>query len=252
MDDRTAGLVIRALRRRRGWRQRDLADRARVSPSAVSRVERGWFDQSSLRTVRAIFSAVEARLILTPRWHGAELERLLDEDHAVVVLHITRRLEALGWTVVLEVTYSEFGERGSIDVLGLKPSSHAIVVVEVKTDVASAEALGRKLDEKARLAPGIVKARFGWRPTTIGRLIVMPETMRLRRLVARHTVIGRMFPVDAAAARRWLREPAGAFAGLWFLSDSREQTAAQRVDPARRRIRPSRPGSRAQRISDAS
>jgi len=237
VDDRTAGLVIRALRRRRGWRQEDLAARARVSRSQVSRAERGWFEQLTLRSIRSIFVALEARLLIAPRWHGAELERLLDEDHAVVVASVARRLESFGWIAELEVTYSEFGERGSIDVLGLFPAARAAIVIEVKTDVASAEAMGRKLDEKARLAPGIVKARFGWTPTVVGRLIVMPETMRLRRLVQRHDVIGRMFPVDALGARRWLREPRGAFAGLWFLSDSRPRTTSHVAGVARRRIK---------------
>lgn len=174
MDDRTAGLVIRALRRRRGWRQQDLAERAETCRSQVSRAERGWFDQLTLRSVRRIFAALDARLLIAPRWHGAELERLLDEDHSVVVASVARRIESFGWVAELEVTYSEYGERGSIDVLGLLPAARAALVVEVKTDVASTEAMGRKLDEKARLAPGIVKARFGWTPAAVGRLIVIP------------------------------------------------------------------------------
>lgn len=238
MDDRTGGLVIRALRRRRGWRQSDLAARARVSQSTVSRAERGWLEDLTLQTIRALFAPLEARVQLVPRWKGAELERLLDEDHSVVVSDVARRLEALGWSVEIEVTYSEYGERGSIDVLGLRPGERSIVVVEVKTDVASSEAVGRKVDEKARLAPGIVAERHGWTPTSVGRLVVMPESMRLRRLVERHAVIGRMFPVDALAIRRWLRRPAGTLAGLWFLSDTRLETARGARRPTSRRIKP--------------
>ena len=225
MDDRTIGLVIRALRRRRAWRQSDLASRARVSQSTVSRAERGWLEDLSLRTVRRLFESLEARVQLAPRWKGAELERLLDEDHSLVVADVARRLESFGWTVAIEVTYSEFGERGSIDVLGMQAVRRACVVVEVKTDIASTEAVGRKVDEKARLAPGIVMARLGWTPTSVGRLLVMPESMRLRRLVERHQVIARMFPVDGVAIRRWLLRPSGATAGTWFLSNTgREAT----------------------------
>lgn len=171
-----------------------------------------------------MFAALEARVELAPRWRGAQLERLLDEDHGAVVSQVAGRLEALGWEVEFEVTYSEYGERGSIDVLGLRPADRAVVVVEVKTDVASSEGIGRKLDEKARLAPGIVAQRWGWTPASLGRLVVMPDSMRLRRLVERHEVIARMFPVDAVAIRRWLRRPAGAMAGLWFLSVTRPTT----------------------------
>jgi HTH-type transcriptional regulator/antitoxin HipB len=235
VDDRTSGLVIRALRRRRGWSQKELAARTDVSQSTVSRAERGWLEELTLRVIRAIFAALEARVQLTPRWKGAELERLLDEAHAVVVAEVARRLVALGWIVELEVTYSEWGERGSIDVLGLRVADGAIVVVEVKTDVASTEALARKLDEKARLAPGIVSRRWRWEPTVVGRLLVMPDETRLRRLVRHHEVIARMFPVDAVAIRRWLSHPDGAMTGLWFLSDTRPLT--QRRAQADRRPR---------------
>jgi transcriptional regulator with XRE-family HTH domain len=224
VDDRTSGLLLRALRRRRAWRQTDLAARAHVSQSTVSRAERGWLEDLTLRTIRALFGALEARVQLAPRWKGAELERLLDEDHSVVVTEVARRLETLGWTVEIEVTYSEFGERGSIDVLGLRATERSIVVIEVKTDIGSSEAVGRKVDEKARLAPAIVAARHGWRPVSVGRLVVMPDSMRLRRMVERHPIVARMFPVDAIAIRRWLRRPAGTMAGLWFLSDMDRKT----------------------------
>jgi predicted transcriptional regulator len=39
VDDRRVGLVIRALRRRRGWRQVDLAAAASVSQSLIARAE---------------------------------------------------------------------------------------------------------------------------------------------------------------------------------------------------------------------
>jgi transcriptional regulator with XRE-family HTH domain len=237
VDDRTVGLIIRALRRRRGWRQADLAGRASVSQSTVSRAERGRLQNLSLGTIRALFAALEAGVLLAPRWRGAELERLLDEDHSMVVDAVATRLEGLGWTVEAEVTYSEFGERGSIDVLGVRPAARAIVVLEVKTDIASSEALGRKLDEKARLAPRIVNKRLGWRAEHVGRVLVMPETMRLRRLVERHPTIGRMFPGDALAVRRWLRNPVGTVAGMWFLSFSDPRTVGGAHAASRRRIR---------------
>jgi transcriptional regulator with XRE-family HTH domain len=235
-DDRTTGLVIRALRRRRGWSQIALAARAGVSQSTVSRAERGWLEGLTLRVIRALYVSLEARLQLTPRWKGAELERLLDEEHSMVVAAVARRLEAIGWSTQLEVTYSEFGERGSIDILGLRSTDRAVVVIEVKTDVASSEAIGRKVDEKARLAPKIVAQRWGWSPVAVGRLVVMPDTMRLRRLVARHEVIGRMFPVDGIAIRRWLLRPARTMAGLWFISDTRPGTGGSRPSRPRRRI----------------
>jgi hypothetical protein len=98
--------------------------------------------------------------------------------------------------------------------------------------------MGRKVDEKARLAPGIAVARYGWKATSVGRIVVMPDTRRLRRLVERHAVIGRMFPVDAVTVRRWLRMPAGEMAGLWFMSDIARETGRQASMPVARRVRP--------------
>jgi hypothetical protein len=185
----------------------------------ISRVERGHVAELTVQTLRAIFLALDARLGLSPTWRGAELERLLDQDHASTVAMVARRLEEFGWTVALEVTYSEYGERGSIDALGLEPSRRAAIAVEVKTDIASVEAMGRKLDEKARLTPRIVRERFGWTPVVVGRVIALPDTQRLRRIVERQPVIGRMFPASSREVRAWLRNPAGVVAGVWFLSN---------------------------------
>ena len=225
MNDVVVGRVLRALRRRRGWRQIDLAGRAGVSQALVSAVERGHGDATTVRVLRQLFGALEARLEAVVTWRGAALERLLDEDHARLAAATARRLERFGWQTELEVTYSEYGERGSIDVLAIRPAERACLVVEIKTDVPSSEAVGRKVDEKARLAPMIVQARFGWRPEVVGRLVVLPETMRLRRLVAREETLRRLYPTTMSRLRAWLRRPVGAIAGLWFLSDSSAHSA---------------------------
>ncbi|MBA3851671.1 MAG: helix-turn-helix transcriptional regulator, partial [Chloroflexi bacterium] len=54
MDERRLGLVVRALRRRRGWRQLDLGRASGVSQSTVSEIERGYLDSLSLRTIKAV------------------------------------------------------------------------------------------------------------------------------------------------------------------------------------------------------
>jgi transcriptional regulator with XRE-family HTH domain len=236
VNDLVLGRVLRALRRRRGWRQLDLAARSGTSQSHISAIERGAAGASSLRTIKRVFEALEARAEVVVSWRGADLERLLDEDHSQLVARAARRLEGLGWIVDLEVTYSEYGERGSIDVLALRPAERACLVIEVKSAIASSEAIGRKLDEKARLAPRIVERRSVWRPEAVGRIVVLPETMRLRRLIAREETLRRMFPAPTSEIRAWLRRPLGPLAGLWFLSDSSPR--GLRGSP-RVRVRPS-------------
>lgn len=229
MDDVTLGRVVRALRRRRDWRQSDLAAAVGCSQALISRIEAGHLSSTSLDVLRRILGIVEARLTITATWRGAELDRLIDADHAALAALVARRLEQAGWDVFLEVTYGEFGDRGSIDVLGLRPAAAAAIVTEVKTDLPSAEATGRKLDEKARLVPTIVQRRWGWRPTEVGRLLVLPDTGRLRRLVARVEILRRMLPDDVARARSWLRRPDSGLAGIVFLPLITPRNARRRI-----------------------
>ena len=238
------GLVLRALRRQHGWRQSDLAGAAKTSQSTVSRVERGHIGDVTVDRVRRLFGAVDARVQLAPSWRGAALERLLDEEHGQVAGAVADVLVRDGWDVDLEVTYSIFGERGSIDVLATRRDLLAALVVEVKTDLPSGEQLGRKLDEKARLAPSIVSDRLGWRPTVVGRVVVMPELMRLRRAFARMaSSLGRMFPAGGHEVRQWLRAPVGPMSGAWFLSSTRRGTTRRRRGPGQRvRVPASRSG----------
>ena len=219
VDDRAVGLVLRALRRRRRWRQADLAERAGCSQALVSQIERGHVGRSTVDTVRQLFGAVDGRLQLAPRWRGAELDRLLDAEHAVVVGALAGTLERVGWNVLLEVTYSEFGERGSIDVLGLHPESRSAFVGEVKTDVASSEAVARALDAKGRLAATVVRRLEGWRPELVAQVLVFPESPRLRRLLASSPVLARRYPIDSRRVRGWLRQPAGPLQASWFLTN---------------------------------
>ena len=146
MDDRTVGLVLRALRRRRGWTQSHLAARASCSQATVSNVERGHVETVSVQTLRRLFAAVDARVLVEPRWRGAELDRLLDSEHAAIAAATTHRLDAFGWPSLQEVTYAHGPERGSIDVFGANAAKRAVLVCEIKSDIPSAEATGRKLD----------------------------------------------------------------------------------------------------------
>lgn len=79
MDLVRFGLIIRALRRRKGWRQLDLALAAGVSQTLISLIERGHADQVLLAIVLAVGSALDARMAIDVRWRGGELDRLLDQ-----------------------------------------------------------------------------------------------------------------------------------------------------------------------------
>jgi hypothetical protein len=152
-------------------------------------------------------------------WRAGDLDRLLDEDSAVVVAAVVRDLRRAGWLVETEVTYARYGERGSYDVLAFHPAIGVVLVVEVKTDFPSAEATLRKLDEKTRLAPAVARERFGWRVRAVSRLLVMPDQRTLRRRVERHReLLDGSLPDRSVAVRQWIQRPAGTISGLWFLS----------------------------------
>jgi transcriptional regulator with XRE-family HTH domain len=230
------GRIARTLRRRRGWRQRDLAIRSNVSQQTVSLIERGLSRDASLTKIERVLGALEAEVDLVVRWRGGELDRVLDEGHAVLVGQVAAELASAGWLVEIELTYSRFGERGSIDVIAFHADRSALLVVEVKTEVASVEATVRKHDEKARLARTVVLERLGWSVRSTSRLLVLPAASTPRRHVARHAaVFDRAYPLRGANLRAWLREPSGPISGLLFAS-STNGVGVGRALTSRRRI----------------
>jgi transcriptional regulator with XRE-family HTH domain len=222
VDDIRIGLVCRALRRRAGWRQADLAKRAGVSQDQISRIERGLLGGIPYHTVRNVFAALGARFDGVVAWRGGEIDRLLDERHASLVGQAAAVYRANGWEAIPEVTFQRYGDRGSIDLLGLHPPTRSASINEMKSDILSVEETHRRHDVKVRLAASIVEERFGWRPKAIGRILVVPEETRIRRAVGRHAaVFGAVYPASSREVRSWIRQPSGSLAGIWFLSPTR-------------------------------
>jgi transcriptional regulator with XRE-family HTH domain len=223
------GLSVRALRRRRGWTQDQLAGRARVSRSAVSRIERGEADRLTLRALLRITDALGARVLIRLLWQGEELDRLLDADHARLVEEILRRLAAAGWEATPEVTFRVGSERGSIDVFARDPSTGHLLVVEVKSVVPDIQATLAGVDRKARLAPGIARER-GWAAGPVSRLLVLPNDRTARRRVdAFGATFVRAFPARTVAIRAWLRDPGKAIGGVLFVSGAHQAGARHRI-----------------------
>jgi transcriptional regulator with XRE-family HTH domain len=233
VDDLRVGRQLRAIRRQRGWRQRDIAERAEISQPAVSRIERGRLDGVPLERLRSVAKALDAELNVLVRWRAGELDRLMDEDHAAGVGTVAAWLTRDGWEPHAEVTYSIYGERGAIDLLAWHESTRTGLVVEVKTELTSVEETLRRHDAKARLARRIGAERFGWQPLAIARLLALPDSSTARRRVERHAaVLDRAYPVRGTAVRNWIRSPNGEPRCLAFVSFGSAGTGA------RRRVRP--------------
>jgi transcriptional regulator with XRE-family HTH domain len=82
MSDQRLGSVIRVVRVRRGWRQLDVATKARVSQITVSRIERGHFESLSLDRLRDVAMTLDIRVDLVARYRGGDLDRLLNAGHS--------------------------------------------------------------------------------------------------------------------------------------------------------------------------
>jgi len=231
----------RHLRHRLGWRQRDLGDRIGLSQGEISLFERGRIDGMPIATVRKILGGLDAELVLYVRWRGRDLDRLLDAGHARLCNDIAGLLVDQGWEVAPEVSYSVYGERGSIDLLAWEPKTATLLVTEVKTEVASVEATFRKHDEKVRLAPAVARERFGWEARVTARLLLFPEHRTIRRQVDDESALfGRVYPTRNVGVRRWLRSPEGPMSGLIFLPDT-SQARGRRGRASPKRVRVGRP-----------
>ena len=213
------GRILRGIRRRKGWRQVDVAAASDLSQQAISLIERGHLASLSIRALRRAFASVDGRFEGTVSWRSGEIDRLLDERHASIVGQVADELVRAGWDAQVEVTFSELGERGSDDILALRPSGGVALVIEIKTELTAIDDTIRRLDVKSRLAAKLVADRFGWRPTTISRMLVVLDRSTNRRRVAAHEgSFARAFPDRGPALRQWLRAPTGRVSGLRIVS----------------------------------
>ena len=184
------------------------------------RVEGGRAGDVLLDRLRRMVDAAGGRGRSVALINGAAADRLLDERHAALVERAARVFVARRWKAVSELTFSEFGERGSIDLLGLAEDLAIAAVCEVKTVFGSLEETNRMLDVKARLIPKICRDRFGWSPREVARLLIVPDESTMRRVVDRHAqTMAMLYPSRSRDVRRWLRNPSGPLAGIWFLSE---------------------------------
>jgi transcriptional regulator with XRE-family HTH domain len=235
VNDLQVARIARALRHRLSLRQVDVASRASIGHDVVSRIERGRLEGLTIRTLRHVFAVFDAEVVVTVRWRGGELDRIVDRRHAAFVTAIAERLTRLEWTVAPEVSFSEYGERGSIDLLAWHAESRTVLVIEVKTELTSVEETIRRHDAKWRLAAKIARERFGWHGLGVARLLALPDERTPRRHVAHHDgVLAQAYSARGQLVRGWLAKPTGRMSGLMFLSDSDDARLRQRPGPVRR------------------
>jgi transcriptional regulator with XRE-family HTH domain len=219
-EDERIGLMLRAMRRATGLTQERLARLSGIPVRDIMAIEIGRAGLVELERLRRLFRGAGGLARLAVWFNGAAGDRLLDERHAGLVELGGRVFAQHGWANHFEITFSEYGERGSIDLLALASDRGAAVVCEFKSALGSLEETNRRLDVKERLAIKIVVDRFGWRPRSIARLLIVPEDSTIRRIVTRHSAtMDSIYPARGRQIRAWLRRPEGPLRGLWFLSE---------------------------------
>ena len=221
-DDERPGQLVRLLRRRSNKTQVELAKLAGVPLNDLKSIEAGNAGVVALDRIRRVLEAEGGKGRLTPWWNGAAADRLLDERHAALVERCVAVFRTRGWQVAVEVSFSQYGERGSIDILAAHEWARAVAVCEVKSAFGSLEETNRMLDVKERLAPRITFERLGWRPAVVGRLLIVPRTSAIRGVVSAHAAtMSSLYPARSREVRAWLRHPVAAISGIWFVSDGR-------------------------------
>ena len=147
------------------------------------------------------------------------------------------------WVLAPEVSFSIYGERGVIDILAWHPGRRALLVIELKTDIADVNELAGTVDRKRRLAAAIARER-GWDPLTVSAwIIVAPSRTNRRRIAAHRAMLRAGFPMDGRAIRAWLRDPSeGAMAALSMWPSSHVRKLGADVAPIRR-VRRARTGA---------
>jgi hypothetical protein len=206
--DELVGRVIRALRHRRGWRQRDVAASSGVSRAVISDLEAGRVGPHAFDALRAVITSCGGVVRLEVGMPGGDARRLLDADHAALQGRWMSWLRGRGWTVDAEVTFNHHGERGSVDLMAWHSDSRTLLVAELKTVIVDVQAVLSSVDRKRRVARSLAHER-GWAPTAVVPALLVLEGSTARRRIAEHAALFAGFALRGPGALRWLRGPAG-------------------------------------------
>lgn len=237
MDQQRLGALIGSVRRRRGLRQIDVASAAGVSDSTVSLLERGHCGTLAVGTVGRIAAVLDVRVELVGYWRGGDAGRLLCWRHSRLAESLALVLRGSGWIVEPEVSFSIYGERGSIDQLALHRLRRHLLVVEIKTELVDVNEMLATFDRKLRLSRTIARER-GWEVEQVSGWLIVLDTRTNRRHVAQHRALLRSrFPDDGRQLRPFLREPHESTMGLAFMPDSSGQGVGRSGSGGRSRVR---------------
>jgi transcriptional regulator with XRE-family HTH domain len=228
------GRMLRMVRIRRGMRQGDVAEHAGVSPSVVARQERGVI--RSVDTLERHAAELDLRLDIRLSGRAGELVRLADEEHAAIVELLAGWLRDEGFVVELEASFSEWGERGRIDLLACDTRSRLLVIVEVKTLLLDLQQLLGSANVREQLASKIA-GRRGWTVDRVVTVLAIADGAVNRSVVRRHPTLFASFAACRLSRRAliagsrvmvWVT-PGRAARGSWIAGKQRVRRPARNV-----------------------
>lgn len=199
---RRIGVGLRDARGRAGLRQVDAAERAGISQSFYSRLERGLVTSVSLETLAASAEAVGHRLAgfleLAP---GATPPR--DVEHLRRQQLVVDTAGPGGWRATPEAALPEDGPwPRSVDVLLRRAARREIAVVEIADLLADVGDTMRNLEGKVL---AIAKREPG---STVAGLLLVRRTTRNRQIVSElRSLLAARYPASSRAWLKVLRDP---------------------------------------------
>ncbi len=197
------GIALRDARRAQGVRQRDVAERAGLTQSHVSRIERGLEPGTPLSTLCSLSAAVGVQLAaFIEARPGATLPR--DHEHLRRQALVIDTARAGGWRGEPEALVTvPGGQPRSVDVLLARDAPRECAVTEIWDLMPDIGDAMRGLEAKVEA----VRRRLGpeWRVTG---LLVVRATRRNRELVHRFGALFRArYPASSSAWLRALTDP---------------------------------------------
>ncbi len=240
VDGIRLGTVCRALRIKKRWRQVDVAARAGVSRTTVSRIERG--DVSRLRVACSDQRRCRRSAAVSISWCVGRVASWTACSMPAIRRSTNPSLAGLAATRAgssLPRCRSRFaGNAGVIDILAWHAESRTLLVIELKTEIVDINELMGTLDRKRRLAPLVARER-GWYPRAVALWLIVADSVTNRRRVRSHAATLRAaLPSDGRSMSGWLKRPASELRCLSFWSyDRRANTKSGSCNgPARAQV----------------
>lgn len=208
MEDERVGRLVRAVRRKRGWRQVDVAAQAGCSQRWVAEIELGRLEGVTVGTMRRVGDVLEIRTRIDAWRRRGDGARLLDEEHARLVEVAMRALVREGWDVTPEWSFNHFGERGSVDIVAWHHASRTLLLIEIKSRIDDVQELIHTFGRKVRIVPGLVATQHGRLPAHVATMLIVAATRTAERVVRAHAAtFDAVWPERSDACRRSIRRP---------------------------------------------